>query len=107
MKLVYLGEELDTKLEHELISKSKFGYNITIKYSENSWRFKSNIEKVKLSNYTEVHHLYETISDGGEDRIAFESDIHGHGCNRNIEDIESVTIEIATKINSDYYQRNI
>ena len=54
MKLIYLGEELDTTKEHELNSKNEFGFKVNIKYTKESW-FK--IKEDTIYNCTEVHHL--------------------------------------------------
>jgi hypothetical protein len=96
MKLIYLGDKLDTTVEHELFSNNEFGFNITIIYSEDSWMcvHEEKIVIEYLKNYTEVHHLY----DDDNKRIAFESDIKRNGCNHNVSDIKMVTIELADKI---------
>ena len=97
MKLIYLGEELDSTKEKEIFSGSKFGFNVIVVYKIDSWMSQHRKEQVVdiYNNCTEVHYLYETY--GLNKRIAFESDIHRTGCTRNVDDIESVEIHIATK----------
>lgn len=97
MKLIYLEEELDINKEREIISGSKFGFNVFVVYKMDSWRSEYKKEKAVdiYNNCTEIHYLYESLRN--EKRIAFESDIHGTGCTRNVDDIESVEIHIATK----------
>jgi hypothetical protein len=98
MKLTYLGEELDSTKEKEILSGSKFGFNVIVVYKIDSWMSKYEKEQVVdiFNNCTEVHNLFESFIPR-EKRIAFESDIHHTGCTRNVDDIESVEIHIATK----------
>lgn len=91
--LVYLGKELDISKEHELITKSEFGFKVDIKYTEESWY--TNKEDTAY-NCTEVHHLWSLNYMGGPS-IAFESHIHYTGFTRRVDDIESVIIELATE----------
>ncbi len=97
MKLIYLGEELDSTKEKEILSGSKFGFNVIVVYKIDSWMSQHRKEQVVdvFNNCTEVHHLYESYD--SEKRIAFESDIQRTGCTRKVDDIESVEIHIATK----------
>lgn len=94
MKIIYLGEELDATKEHEIESNNEFGFDIEIKYTEESWY---QTKERTFHNYTEVHHLWSLDYMGGES-IAFESDIQGTGFTRRISDIESVKIELANKL---------
>jgi hypothetical protein len=98
MKLIFLGEELDSTKEKEILSGSKFGFNVIVVYKMDSWMSQHKKEQVVdvFNNCTEVHHLFESIFPEKK-RIAFESDIHRTGCTRNVDDIESVEIHIATK----------
>lgn len=97
MKLVYLGRELDVNVEHELFSEesNQFGFNVEVKYTEESWY---PVKTQIFRNCTEVHHLFESLIEERRTSIAFESDIQGTGCNRKIENIESVVITIADKL---------
>jgi hypothetical protein len=97
MKLIYLGKELDTTQEHELITDSEFGFKVDIKMTEES----GYTVKETAYNCTEVHHLWSENYMGGAS-IAFESDIHRTGFTRRINDIESVTIEWADKLYENY-----
>ena len=98
MKLIYLGEELDTTKEHELLTDSEFGFKVDIKMTEESWY---KVKEDTAYNCTEVHHLWSENYMGGAS-IAFESDIHKTGFTRRIDDIESVTIELASKLYDSY-----
>jgi len=98
MKLIYLGQELDTKQEHELLSNSEFGFKVDIKYTKESWY---PTKEDTAYNCTEVHHLWSLDYMGGAS-IAFESDIHGTGFTRRINDIELVTIELADRLYEKY-----
>ena len=90
MKITYLGQELDTTKEHELLSKNEFGFKVTIQHTEESWY----VDKTDIVyNCTEVHHLWSLDYMGGPS-IAFESDIHSTGFTRRVDTIESVDIEL-------------
>jgi hypothetical protein len=103
MKLIYLGKELDSTKEKEIFSGSKFGFNVTVSYKKDSWMSLHEKKQVveTYNNCTEIHNLFDS-SIPKEKRIAFESDIHGTGCTRNTEDIESVDIHIAMKEEEDF-----
>lgn len=98
MKITYLGKELDITKEHELNSNNEFGFKVDIKYTEESWYSK---KEDTAYNCTEVHHLWSLDYMGGAS-IAFESDIHSTGFTRRIDTIESVNIELATKLYDSY-----
>lgn len=98
MKIIYLGKELDTTKEHELITDSKFGFKVDIKYTEESWY---PTKEDTAYNCTEVHHLWSLDYMGGAS-IAFESDIHRTGFTRRADTIELVNIELATKMYDNY-----
>lgn len=98
MKITYLGKDLDVSMEHELLSENEFGFKVDIKYTKGSWY---DIKEDTAYNCTEVHHLWSLNYMGGPS-IAFESDIHCTGFTRNIDTIESVTIELADKLFDSY-----
>lgn len=98
MKLIYLGQELDTKKEHELLANNKYGFKVNIEYTDNSWYPD---KQYSIRNCTEVHHLWSLDYMGGPS-IAFESDIHSTGFTRRINDIKSVTITLANKLYETY-----
>jgi hypothetical protein len=98
MKITYLGKDLDVSVEHELLSENEFGFKVDIKYTKDSWY---DIKEDTAYNCTEVHHLWSLNYMGGPS-IAFESDIHCTGFTRNIDTIESVTIELADKLFDSY-----
>lgn len=93
MKLVYLNNELDSSLEHELFSENEYGFKVTVTYK--------NSQIDVMNNCTEVHNKYESYYN--DDCIAIESDIHRTGCTRTNSDIESVIIKNAKKIEEDFY----
>lgn len=98
MKITFLGQELDTTKEHELCSENQFGFKVEIKMTKESWYPQ---KELTIYNCTEVHHLWSKDYMGGAS-IAFESDIHGTGFTRRIDDIESVTITLAEKLHASY-----
>lgn len=100
MKIIYLGEELDSSIEHELITESEFGFNIKIKYTEESWYRDKNEETF---NRTEFHWRYDEYHGGklGE-RCAFESDIHQTGFTRECSCIEEIEIVMSDKLYEKY-----
>lgn len=100
IKLIYLGKELDTKIEHELITDHEFGFNVRIKYTPESF-YKLSDKEQFFNNCTEVHYMFEGL-DGRKNRVAFESDLHGTGCNREIESIESIEIMLANKMEDNW-----
>ena len=95
MRLLFLGKELDTEKEHELLADNLHGFNVMVAYKPDSWmpQHEGKQVVVVMRNVTEVHHLYETHIN--QKRIAFESNIHFTGCNRSCDDIESVTVDVA------------
>jgi len=99
MDIIFNSKKLDPTKEHELITKSEFGFKVSIKYTDASWY--ENKELV-LNNCTEVHHLWSLDYMGGKS-IAFESDIHCTGFTRRIDDIVSVTIELSTELYDSYF----
>lgn len=99
MKLIYLGKDLDNRIEHELFADNhEFGFKVDIKYTEESWY---PTKEDTAYNCTEVHYLWSLNYMGGPS-IAFESDIRCTGFTRRINDIESVTIEIADRLYESY-----
>lgn len=70
------------------------GFDVKIKYKKDS--FWGAIESV-VHNITEIHYHYRSLS-GKNDRIAFESDIHGTGVSIKSDYIEEFEVVPATKI---------
>lgn len=104
MKLIYLNEELDINLEHEIISKKEFGFEVLIEYTENSWY---PIKKIQLNNCNEIHWRFTDIfNTEPTTRVAFESDIHRTGFNREIETIKSIEIKLSNKIEKEFIVNN-
>lgn len=98
MKLIYLGEELDSSIEHDLYSDTEFGFKVDIKYTNESWYPE---KQATAHNCTQVHHLWSLNYMGGSS-IAFESDIRKTGFTRRIDDIEVVIVELAEKMYDEY-----
>jgi hypothetical protein len=99
----YLGTELDSNVEHELFLEEDFGLDIVVEYTPDSWMYKAGHKVSKFHNCTEFHWRFNEDEDWNLNKsAAFESDIHGTGCTRNIKDIVLVTITKAEKINDDY-----
>ena len=95
MELIYLNKKLDTNLEHELMSENEFGFDVLIVYTEDSWY---PFKKYKLNNCTEVHWRFTDIfNPEPTTRVAFESDIHKNGFNREINTIKSIIITLSEK----------
>ena len=100
IKIIYLGQELDTEKEHELISDNEFGFKIDIKHTKESWY---PVKEDTAYNCTEFHWRYTDIfNPTPSEGVAFESDIHNTGFTRKINTIESVTIELADKLYNEY-----
>mgnify|MGYP001558584137 CR=1 FL=1 len=96
MKIIYLGQVLDTENEHELFSNNEFGFKIDIKHTKESGY---KVKEDTAYNCTEFHWRYTDIFNPiPSNKVAFESDIHKTGFNREIKTIESVTIELADKL---------
>lgn len=101
MILTYLGTPLDSSKECELFPVNEdLGFKVTIVYTPRSW-YPNKIEV--NNNVTEVHNLFNKYPVMGADkRIAFESDVHGTGFHRDCNDIVSVTIENANKVELEF-----
>lgn len=97
MKLIYLGEELDSSVEHELFydeAEHPYGFNAILTYKDGETKPEHKVNT--HHNCTEVHHLYNDLGTiNNEKRIALESDIHRTGGTRDINRLESVEITVA------------
>lgn len=106
MRIIHNNAEIDSTKEHEIISSDDvFGFDVQITFS------KSFCEKAKLEgkdrvrtyhNFTEVHNLFESLVKDSQKRIAFESDIHGTGFWKYLDDIDEVVISDAKKLFSSF-----
>ena len=101
MELIYLNKKLDTNLEHELMSENEFGFEVSIEYTETAWY---PIKKIQLNNCTEVHWRFtdNIFNPEPSTKVAFESDIHSTGFNREIETIKIIEIKHSNKIEEKY-----
>jgi len=69
----------------------EFGMNVKIKFHEGGTFGKAN---TTLYNVTEVHYNYPSLDNN---RVAFESDVHGTGCTYDCTDIHEFEVTPATK----------
>lgn len=99
MKLV---PNVNTEEIEIFAENSKYGFNVTVIYNKDDWRFKYNPQV--HHNVTEVHWLYNKEDEGQftfyKPGVAIESDIHNTGGTRELESIEYILIEVATELNS-------
>ena len=103
MKLICLNEELDINLEHEIISENEFGFEVSIEYTETAWY---PIKKIQLNNCTEVHWRFADIFNlEPSTKVAFESDIHHSGFNREINTIKTIIITLSEKIKDEFIEK--
>ena len=99
MKLFLNQFELDSSVEHELISNSKFYYDVEVVY-EKIDHYAPIGHYEYFHNVTEVHHMYGEFA--GKPAIAFESDHFRTGCIRCIDEIKMVIIRDAEKFHQDF-----
>lgn len=92
MKLTYLGQPIDPKTNIEWFTKNPFGFTATVTYKEGT-TYHDCTRNSKMNNLTEVHNNFNNSGS-----IAFESDLHGTGCTREIKDINTCDITIATEM---------
>lgn len=114
MKLVFLGKTIDHDKEHEIFAHSaehfelykrdsrphqsnypefsEYGFNAKVLFTKEG-RYEGATHT--YYNLTEIHNLFGNFEPRPE--IAFESDIHGTGGTRYLQDIISVRITPATK----------
>lgn len=107
IKLIYLGKELNINQEHNLLSKNKYGFKVTIVYNLNSAVGAYEGERLIeiRHNCTQVHYGYTEMGFVKPlTKVAFETDIFHTGSNRKIKDLESIVIELETKKHSDFYE---
>ncbi len=107
MKLIYLGEELESNIEHELETTSKFGFDIVITYKEDVEYpdIKNTIHK--LYNFTKIYNMDVSkvfINDGN---IIFESSLHNGYLNYAYKFIESVEIFLSKRLRKKWLKSNI
>jgi len=100
--IIFFGAELDSNKEYELMKNDSLGFNITVEYTEDSWRAKQGHPKDNFNNCTEFHWRFNEKSEIVEKESAFESDIHAEGRTRKISEIKSVVIDYATEVKESY-----
>ncbi len=98
----FLGAELDSSKEYELFKNDGLGFNITVGYTADSWNGRQGFPFSTFKNCTEFHWRYNEKSEISVKESAFESDIHGTGCTRKVNEIISVLIEYATEVAESY-----
>lgn len=98
----FLGAELDSTKEYELFKKDGLGFNITVVYTADSWRAEKGHPKETFNNCTEFHWRYNEKSGINTKESAFESDIHGTGCTRKVDEITSVLVEYTSEVADSY-----
>ena len=107
MKLIFCGKQINTCKEQNIESVNKFGFNVSIIYKKDSWLSKAFLNEKhieKIYNCTQVHYGYTEMGTVQLlTKVAFESDIHRTGFNREIIDIESVEITLSNKKHYDYH----
>lgn len=124
MTLTFLGTQLDSSVEHELLAdEHTLGFDAFIHFPKRSRIhpefagldenyepiYKDKIlytqpeETLVYHNLTEIHHRYGMGVFGMQ--IAFESDIQKHGCTRHIDEITSVVITMATKKHRGFWRK--
>jgi len=102
MDILFNNKKLDSSKEHEIFADSENGFKVTVSYSNSFYGFDKGVKSEIFYNVTEIHHKYPDIIHDEGVRIAFESDVHCTGCNRNISDINSIVIENCDKIYSNF-----
>ena len=99
--LLYLNGVLqDSTKEFEIFNEDN-GFTVIVIYKISSRKSKLDSYEI-LNNCTEIHNLYNIDWESDPAKIAFESDIHGTGCNREAQDIEIVWITDALRIEEEY-----
>lgn len=100
MKIIYLGQEIDPTIEHDLRSNNEFGFKIDIKYTDDCW-LRGNTDTAY--NCTQFHWRYtDLFNPVPSNRVAFESDIHNTGFTKEVSVIEYVGIKIANELYDSY-----
>lgn len=86
MELLILGKTHDSKNEIEIMSidhDCPYGFNVILTHKEEivgEMVYHNEGDITICYNVTEYHHLWDSKAKGGwKDRLACESDIHGHG----------------------------
>ena len=92
MKLTYLGREIHPETNVEKLKTNEFGFTAKVTFNRNS-----GYTDTVFNNLTEVHNNFKNSGS-----IAFESDLHGTGCTREIRDIKTCDITLATEM-AEYY----
>jgi len=93
----FLGAELDSTKEYELMKNDGLGFNITVVYTPDSWRAQKGHTTDTFKNCTEFHWRFNENEPTNEKESAFESDIHAEGRTRKISELVSVVVEYATE----------
>jgi len=94
-RLIIFGQEFDVNDEIEIKVDSEFGMNCIILYNDDR-------RAETAHNCTEFHHLYDKSNGFARMSSAFESDIHGTGMTKRIEDIKMIVAYKAMRLNPEY-----
>ncbi len=77
-----------------------FGINVRIKYAPTSNQYKMDCREQWLHNVTEIHYKYPSAL--SNNRIVFESDIHGTGLTIFLDEIEEFETILAKEKESEF-----
>jgi hypothetical protein len=111
MTITFLGNKLDSLVEHELNSNNEYGFTVVVHKSkelvENGYSAKGKLRYFTIPahvivyhNVTEVHSRYR---EGLRPGIAFESDLHATGGTREISSTMSVDIQPSKRMYKSYF----
>ena len=92
MTFIYHGKLQDSTKELEIFPKNEFGDNAIV-------IFKNGRSEI-YHNLTEVHYLFDSIFK--TPACAFESDIHGNGCTRDLDKLELIVVYPAVQLENEF-----
>lgn len=79
-----------------------FGFNVRIKFQQNSIYWSWTHQETTLHNVTEIHFNYDNGGHKYTNRVAFESNIHGTGNTYDISDILEFESILATELHKEF-----
>jgi hypothetical protein len=102
MEIIFKGVNLDPQLEHEIFAQGEYGMTIKVEFNENGIRKGYNASELH-NNVTEFHYDYPSPFRATQGKqAAFESDLHGTGCTRYVNDLKRIEITIATEMAEEF-----